>query len=71
MLKDVVSRRQIEELLRAAFSDREFSWLNAFKQYEVYPADDESDARDYAIKILWNAVFPGREPPKLQTEPQK
>lgn len=63
MLEDAMSKQQIEKVLLEAFSDPEFSWQRAFEQYEVYPADDEVDAREYATKILWNVVFPGQKPP--------
>lgn len=51
-------RLQLRETLISAFRDPGFSWLDALNEYEVYPADDELDARNYAIQILWSPIFP-------------
>jgi hypothetical protein len=65
MLADEECRKKFGESLTVAFQDAGFSWEAAMNEYEVYPAEDEADARNYAIRILWLPVFPSKEPPSL------
>lgn len=66
MLGNPEYRKQLSEELAASFQDPGFSWEAVLNEYEVYPADDETDARRFAEKILWKAVFPLRELPAMQ-----
>lgn len=65
MLASAEYKRQLGEALVSAFQDPGFSWEAALNEYEVYPADDEADARSFAAKILWLPVFPFNEPPPM------
>jgi hypothetical protein len=65
MLSNAEYKRQFGEALIASLNDPDFSWMDALSEYEIYPADDEADARGYAIRILWSAVFPSATPPEL------
>ncbi len=54
------------ELIQA-FSDRQLSWSDMMlnEQYEVAEFDSEHEARQFAICILWDCVFPDRPPPNI------
>lgn len=61
-LRTIESSGKSEEIkseLTAAFSDECVCWKNVLinDQYEVFDAESEKDARDYARRILWNPVF--------------
>ncbi|MGG6463276.1 hypothetical protein [Solilutibacter silvestris] len=56
-------KRQLHDALTSALRDPGFSWMDVLNEYEVYPADDELDARNYAIQILWSSVFSQERPP--------
>ena len=45
--------------LREAFSDPSVSWkiLLSNEDYEVFDTDNEYDAREYAMRILWVPIF--------------
>jgi hypothetical protein len=51
--------------LKEAFSNPSLSWkaLLANQEFEVIDADSEEQARDYAVKILWDPMF-DLPPPK-------
>lgn len=53
-IADVLKRE-----LEAAFSDRALSWVNLLSNdaFEVYCAEDEQDARQYAKRILWLPIL--------------
>lgn len=65
MLASAEYKRQFGEVLVAAFQDPDFSWEAALNEYEIYPADDEADAKKYAVEILWRHVFPFNEPSSI------
>jgi hypothetical protein len=56
-------KNELAVVVEEAFSDPNFSWKEALEEYEVYPADDEEEARDYAKKVLWDVIFPGKKLP--------
>lgn len=60
VLNDPLQKKEIEKQLRALFEDPNVSWVNLLdnNDYTVYPADDDEDAKEFVIDILWNKVFP-------------
>lgn len=54
------------ELIKA-FSDRQLSWSDMMlnEKCEVAEFDSEHEARQHAICILWDCVFPDRPPPNI------
>jgi len=61
-LRTINSSGKFEEVkseLISAFSNKNLCWKNALLNdlYEVFDAESEEDARDYARRILWNPVF--------------
>ena len=66
-LNNEAYKAEISELIELAFSDPKFSWVEAFQEFEVFPTDDESEAKDYAKEILWDVVFPGRALPETES----
>jgi len=58
-------RSQIEEELLALLKDSSISWVKFLDNdgYCVYPADDEVDAKQFFIELIWNRVFPEKTPP--------
>ncbi|WP_156407688.1 hypothetical protein [Achromobacter sp. Root83] len=56
-------KRKLREALISAFQNPDFSWADILNEYEVYPTDNELDARNYAIRFLWSPVFPHDPPP--------
>jgi hypothetical protein len=49
----------VKSELIAAFSDQRISWRSFLQneQYEVMDFDSESEARSYALELLWNSLF--------------
>jgi hypothetical protein len=49
----------IKRELQEAFGDPEFSWMEMLEHpdCEYYYAEDETDARAYAKKILWDPIL--------------
>ncbi|WP_081644709.1 hypothetical protein [Arenimonas oryziterrae] len=50
---------ELKAELEAAFSDYSTSWKGALLNdaYEVFDAESEEEARDYAKQILWDPIF--------------
>ncbi|HBF07387.1 MAG TPA: hypothetical protein DHW71_01035 [Gammaproteobacteria bacterium] len=65
VLSDPIQRMEVEVELRQLFQDSCISWLELLdnSEYVVYPADDEMDAKEHIIDILWKKVFPGESAP--------
>jgi hypothetical protein len=49
----------LKQELKEAFSNASVSWKSLLlnQEFEVFDADSEEQARDYAIKILWDPIF--------------
>lgn len=58
-------RLRIEQELRNAFQDSEFSWKNALLSHDVTDVDSEEEGREYALSLLWKPVFSDEEPPAI------
>lgn len=43
--------------LQSALNNRDYSWKNVLAEHDVLFAENEEDARTYAKKILWDALF--------------
>ncbi|HMF20073.1 MAG TPA: hypothetical protein VKE98_22895 [Gemmataceae bacterium] len=56
---------QFRSELVSAFSDVQTSWRDLLfnDKYEVFEADSEEIARQVAVDLLWNPVFPGTPTP--------
>jgi len=52
MLKDSDWRNKIFAEVRYALLDQDFSWTQFFNEHDVYSADNESHAREYAERII-------------------
>ena len=52
MLENDVWRNKISEEVKSAISDNTFSWLEFFERHDVYSAESEDDAREYAERII-------------------
>ena len=65
VLSDNSQRSEIESELKILFQDGGVSWSELLEndEYVVYPADDEDDAREYFVEIIWSKVFPGEPSP--------
>lgn len=50
---------KLGEELRLAFEDSTLSWRDLLlnSEYEVFDAQTEDEARDYARRILWTPIF--------------
>lgn len=51
-LQDPIFRKKISAEIDVAFADEDFSWADFLEENEVYEADNEEDARNYAEKII-------------------
>jgi hypothetical protein len=58
MLANEEWQARISAELSCAFSDEKFSWLRFFDEHDLYSAEHEEDARQYAERIF-------KEPLKL------
>ena len=49
----------LKQELNTAFSDPTISWKSMLlnDDYEVFDAESESEAREYAKRILWEPIF--------------
>ncbi|BCG25664.1 hypothetical protein TUM18999_38550 [Pseudomonas tohonis] len=65
VLNDERQRAKIESELHRLFSDQSVVWMELLDNdsYVVYPADDEDDAKNYMVEILWDRVFPNTPAP--------
>lgn len=65
VLSDPIQRMEVEVELRRLFQDSSISWSDLLDNSEcvVYPADDELDAKEYFIDILWKKVFQDENAP--------
>jgi hypothetical protein len=45
------------EELKRAFADDSLSWAEMFERHEAAHFEEESEARDYARRMLWEAAF--------------
>ena len=43
--------------LQSAMTEKTYSWKNAFVEHDVLFIETEEEARSYAKKILWDALF--------------
>ena len=52
---------ELEHSLRTeienALHDSNYSWKNSLANYDVFFTENEEDARSYAKRLLWDAVF--------------
>lgn len=57
-----------ERELQTAFSDTTISWSDLLSNdiFEVYQADTEKNAREFAVSLLWEPTFPGKAVPELE-----
>ena len=59
----------LENELREAFQDPEYSWLSLFRSIwrepETYGLETEEEAREFAIFDIWQTRFPNELPPQL------
>lgn len=51
-------RREIAQEIQSAFSDDGLSWKDLLAKHDVLYSQEESEARDYAKRILWDVVNP-------------
>jgi hypothetical protein len=51
----------LKQELQMAFSRTDVSWKEILlnTEYEVFDAENEDEAREYALKILWKPIFEG------------
>jgi len=52
MLGNADWRSKISKEVGLAFEDNDFSWVQFFNEHDLYSADSESDAREYAEKLF-------------------
>lgn len=61
MLQSVEWRRKNSPEIEAAFADRNFSWADFFEGHDLFSADSEGEALDYARKLLLEPLQAGRQ----------
>jgi hypothetical protein len=47
------------------YSDASTDWVGLLTDdYEIYPARDQDDAREYVTSYIWEVLFPDNPPPR-------
>ena len=66
--------RKFRSQLEQALTDESISWKKALDDGEVvtvYPADDEAEARDFVVDLLWKHYYPNEPPPTMEASANK
>jgi len=71
-LRNVRNRRRLQQEMIELLADPEVSWTELLvnDEYEVEEPNDEADAREIVLELLWPSVFPDRPLPTTTEPPE-